>query len=124
AHNAASDPGERRPCACRPRPTSPPPHPRAPGHARYWGWAGSCCWPAWAAALRSPVADPRSVGRFAVSLQADHHRPPAAAGDPKAVVGRLIDEVINAGRLDIIDEIYTPQMAPAARRWITPFRES
>jgi predicted ester cyclase len=59
-----------------------------------------------------------------VSLQADHHRPPAAADDPKAVVGRLIDEVINAGRLDIIDEIYTPQMAPAARRWITPFRES
>jgi hypothetical protein len=59
-----------------------------------------------------------------VSLQADHHRLSADAGDPKAVVGRLIDEVINAGRLDIIDEIYTPQMAPAARRWITPFRES
>jgi hypothetical protein len=39
-------------------------------------------------------------------------------------VGRLIDEVINAGRLDIIDEIYTPQMAPAARRWISPFRVS
>jgi predicted ester cyclase len=45
-------------------------------------------------------------------------------GDPKAIVGRLIDEVINAGRLDVIDEIYTSQMAPAARRWITPFRES
>jgi predicted ester cyclase len=47
-----------------------------------------------------------------------------ASGDPKAVVERLIDEVINAGHLDIIDEIYTPQMAPAARGWITPFRES
>jgi predicted ester cyclase len=31
---------------------------------------------------------------------------------------------MNAGRLDVIDEIYTPQMAPAARRWITPFRTS
>jgi predicted ester cyclase len=59
-----------------------------------------------------------------VSLQADDHRLSAAAGDPKAVVERLIDEVINAGRLGIIDEIYTPQMAPAALRWITPFRES
>jgi predicted ester cyclase len=59
-----------------------------------------------------------------VSLQADPLRLSADAGDPKAVVRRLIDEVINAGRLDTIDEIYTPQLAPAARRWITPFRES
>jgi predicted ester cyclase len=44
--------------------------------------------------------------------------------DPKSVVRRLIDEVMNAGQLDVIDEIYTPEMAPAARRWITPFRES
>jgi predicted ester cyclase len=43
---------------------------------------------------------------------------------PKDVVRRLIDEVINAGRLDVIDELYTPAMAPAARRWIAPFRES
>ena len=47
-----------------------------------------------------------------------------AATDPKAVVGRLIEEVLNGGRLDVIDELYTPEMAPAARRWITPFRES
>jgi hypothetical protein len=59
-----------------------------------------------------------------VSRQVDRHARSAHASDPKAVVGRLIDEVINAGRLDIIDEIYTPQMAPAARRWISPFRES
>jgi predicted ester cyclase len=44
--------------------------------------------------------------------------------DPKSVVRRLIDEVMNAGQLDVIDEIYTPELAPAARRWITPFRES
>ena len=44
--------------------------------------------------------------------------------EPKSVVRRMIDEVMNAGRLDVIDELYAPQMAPAARRWITPFRES
>jgi predicted ester cyclase len=49
---------------------------------------------------------------------------PAPTSDPKSVVRRLVDEVMNAGRLDVIDEIYTPQMAPAARRWITPFRKS
>jgi predicted ester cyclase len=59
-----------------------------------------------------------------VSLHADHRDRPVAAGEPKAVVRRLIDEVINAGLLDLIDELYAPHMAPAARRWITPFRES
>jgi len=44
--------------------------------------------------------------------------------DPKTLVRRLIDEVINAGRLDVIDELYAPNMAPAARRWIAPFLES
>jgi predicted ester cyclase len=40
----------------------------------------------------------------------------------KAVVRRLIDEVLNAGRLDALEELYTPQTAGAARRWIEPFR--
>ena len=44
--------------------------------------------------------------------------------DPKHVVARLIDEVINGGRLELIGELYTPEMAAGARRWITPFRES
>jgi predicted ester cyclase len=39
-------------------------------------------------------------------------------------VRRLIEEVMNAGRLDLIDELYAPAMAAGARRWITPFRES
>ena len=42
----------------------------------------------------------------------------------KTVVRRLIEEVMNAGRLDVIDDIYTPQLAANARRWITPFRQS
>lgn len=47
-----------------------------------------------------------------------------AAADPKAVVRRLIDEVLNGGRLEVIDELYAPELAKGARRWITPFRES
>lgn len=46
------------------------------------------------------------------------------AGDPKDVVRRLIDDVINGGRLEAIEELYTPQMASGARKWIRPFRES
>ena len=42
----------------------------------------------------------------------------------KAVVRRLVNEVMNAGHLDVIDDIYAPQLASAAHRWIAPFRES
>jgi predicted ester cyclase len=42
----------------------------------------------------------------------------------KAVVRRMVDEVMNAGRLEAIDEIYPPRLAPAARRWIAPFLAS
>jgi predicted ester cyclase len=48
----------------------------------------------------------------------------ALEADPKSIVRRLIEEVLNEGRLDAIDELYTPELAPGARRWITPFRES
>ncbi|MGH2954896.1 MAG: ester cyclase [Solirubrobacterales bacterium] len=40
----------------------------------------------------------------------------------KIVVERLIDEVLNAGQLETIDEIYVPELAGPARRWIEPFR--
>jgi hypothetical protein len=39
----------------------------------------------------------------------------------KAAVRRLIAQVLNGGRLEVIDELYTPELAPAARRWIAPF---
>jgi predicted ester cyclase len=42
----------------------------------------------------------------------------------KAVVNRLVEEVMNWGRLDVIDELYTSELAAPARRWIAPFRES
>jgi predicted ester cyclase len=42
----------------------------------------------------------------------------------KATVRRLIEEVLNGGHLELIDELYAPELAPAAKRWITPFRAS
>jgi len=42
----------------------------------------------------------------------------------KAVVRRLVDEVMNSGRLEILDELYTPRLAATARAWIAPFRAS
>jgi len=38
----------------------------------------------------------------------------------KAVVRRLVDEVLNGGHLELIDELYAPELARAARRWLTP----
>src|SRR5215212_5306940 len=42
----------------------------------------------------------------------------------KAVVRRLVDEVLNGGRLEVIDELYAAMLAPDAKRWIAPFRAS
>ena len=42
----------------------------------------------------------------------------------KRLVRRLVDEVMNERRLDVIDELYDPRLAPAARRWIGPFLAS
>ena len=42
----------------------------------------------------------------------------------KATVRRLIEEVLNGGRLEVIDELCAPELAVAARRWISPFRVS
>lgn len=42
----------------------------------------------------------------------------------KAIVRRLIDEVMNGGRADTIDELCAPELAPALRAWIAPFRSS
>ena len=42
----------------------------------------------------------------------------------KAVVQRLIDTVLNAGQLEMLDELYSPETADAARRWVEPFRRA
>ncbi len=50
-----------------------------------------------------------------------------AAGDlesHKAIVRRLVDEVLNDQRLEVIDELFAPDLADEARRWIAPFQTS
>jgi predicted ester cyclase len=42
----------------------------------------------------------------------------------KALIRRFIDEVMNARRLEVIDELYAPGLAEAAKRWIAPFQAS
>ena len=40
----------------------------------------------------------------------------------KEVVRRLVDEVMNARRLEVLDELCTPSMARRWRRWVSPFQ--
>lgn len=42
----------------------------------------------------------------------------------KHVVRRLIDEVLNDGQMNVIEELYAPELVSGAREWIAPFRES
>jgi predicted ester cyclase len=42
----------------------------------------------------------------------------------KAVVRRLVEEVLNAGRMEVIDELYAPALVDEAKAWIAPFRAS
>lgn len=44
--------------------------------------------------------------------------------NPKHVVRRLIHEVMNHGDLSVLDELYSPRLAPVARRWVEPFLAS
>ena len=57
-------------------------------------------------------------------MSAGRHADPSAAETGKALVRRLIDEVVSGGRLDVHDELYTPGTARTARGWIEPFRAS
>lgn len=44
--------------------------------------------------------------------------------DNKDVVRRAIDEIINGGNLELVDELYGSQIAAATKAWIGPFRAS
>ena len=50
--------------------------------------------------------------------------PDAELEQNKAVVRRLVDEILNGRRLDVIDELFAPELAPDAREWIAPFQQS
>lgn len=40
----------------------------------------------------------------------------------RAIVRRAVEEVFNGGRMDVVDDLYSADMAPRVRRWIEPFR--
>jgi predicted ester cyclase len=42
----------------------------------------------------------------------------------KAVVRRLVAEVLNGGQMDAIDELYAPELTAEAKDWIAPFLAS
>ena len=44
--------------------------------------------------------------------------------DRKTLVHRLVAEVFDEGRLEVLDELYEPGAASRARAWIAPFRVS
>lgn len=47
-----------------------------------------------------------------------------SAEQHKAVVRRLVSDVFNGGRLDLLDQLYDPSLAERARAWIGPFLDS
>lgn len=44
--------------------------------------------------------------------------------DPKDVVRRLVDEVMNHGNLNVLEDLYSPPLVAAARGWVEPFLAS
>jgi predicted ester cyclase len=42
----------------------------------------------------------------------------------KDVVRRAIAEVINGGRLEVVEDLYAPEIAAEVRAWVAPFRAS
>jgi predicted ester cyclase len=42
----------------------------------------------------------------------------------KKVVRRAIAEVINGDRMELVDELYAPEIASSVKSWIAPFRAS
>lgn len=42
--------------------------------------------------------------------------------DNKALVHRLVDEVMNQGDVEVVDELFAPSLAPIVRRAFTRFR--
>jgi predicted ester cyclase len=44
--------------------------------------------------------------------------------DPKQTVRRFIDEAVNGGDDEIVDELFTPEMTAVVREWFGAFRSS
>jgi predicted ester cyclase len=46
------------------------------------------------------------------------------AMDRKAVVRRFVDETVNGGRDELVDELFTYELSPSVRDWFGAFRSS
>jgi predicted ester cyclase len=46
------------------------------------------------------------------------------AGQGKALVERLVGEVVNQGRIELTEDLFAPEMAQTARQWFGAFRSS
>ena len=47
-----------------------------------------------------------------------------AESDPKLIVRRLLDDVMNTGDISGIDKLYAPRLTPVARQWVEASRRS
>jgi predicted ester cyclase len=47
-----------------------------------------------------------------------------AVVDKKLIIRRFIDEAVNGGREEVIDDLFTSDMAPLVREWFGAFRRS
>jgi predicted ester cyclase len=57
-------------------------------------------------------------------IQQSQEREATSAGQGKILLRRLIEEVINQGKLGVIDELFSPDLAAAVRQGHTAFRTS
>ena len=55
-------------------------------------------------------------------VQQSREREATSAGQGKILLRRLIEEVINQGKLGVIDELFSPDLAAAVRHGHTAFR--
>ena len=44
--------------------------------------------------------------------------------DPKQIVRRLVDEAVNGGRDEVVDELFAPDLTAPVREWFGAFRSS
>jgi predicted ester cyclase len=54
--------------------------------------------------------------------QASSGQPPTPGEQGKALLRRLIDEVVNQGNLEVTDELFSPELAAEWRQGLTAFR--
>lgn len=74
---------------------------------------------------RDAAGSQRSSSDAQALATASRNAPSSLSGvDAKATVRRLMDEVVNGGREELIDELFTPERADWARDWFGSFRRS